>query len=423
MSKKIFSLLILSLALLFSCTTQNAVEEPVTEEDTHIYMYGIPIDLYFEESGQVGRGDYFSTILDRYGVPQKTAYELAQISKDVFDVKNIQVGRNYHAYFDETDTSRALAYFVYENSQQSIVRYTLKDTLAVELFEKEMVSALKYAEVEINSSLWNDIIDAGHSPLLAIKLSDIYAWAIDFFALQKGDRFCALFDEISIDDKVMDIGTVYYSVFTHSNTDYKCFYFDEGDGGNKYWNENGESMKKAFLKAPLSYTRISSGFTYARRHPITRKVQPHTGVDYAAPYGTPVVTIGDGVVTSAKNEGAGGLTVRIKHNSVYRTAYLHLSRFGQGIKAGARVSQGQVIGYVGSTGQSTGAHLDFRVWKNDTPINPLTMDSPPANPVKEENKEAFEKAKTDALALRDRMMVGEYYKKLVIDPLSVSGSF
>ncbi|MBQ7222440.1 MAG: peptidoglycan DD-metalloendopeptidase family protein [Bacteroidales bacterium] len=423
MSKKIFSFLILTMALLCSCNHQEKAEEPVIEEDNHVYMYGIPIDLFFEESGQVGRGDYFSTILDRYGVPQKTAYELAEISKSVFDVKNIQVGRSYHAYFEETDTSRTLAYLVYENSQQSVVRYTLKDTLAVTRFDKEMLNTLKYAEVEINTSLWNDIIDAGQSPLLAIKLSDIYAWAIDFFALQKGDKFCALYDEIGFDGKVMDIGNVYYSTFNHANTEYKCFYFDEGEGGNNYWNENGESMRKAFLKAPLSYTRISSGFTYARRHPITRKVQPHTGVDYAAPKGTPVVTIGDGVVTSAKNEGAGGLTVRIKHNSVYKTAYLHLSRFGQGIKAGARVTQGQVIGYVGSTGQSTGPHLDFRVWKNDSPINPLTMESPPANPVKDEDREAFEQAKADALAMRDKMMVGEYYKKIVLDPLSVSGAF
>ena len=168
--------------------------------------------------------------------------------------------------------------------------------------------------------------------------------------------------------------------------------FDQKDGGNLWWNEKGESMRKAFLKAPLQYSRISSGFSYARKHPVTRKVQPHTGVDYAAPTGTPVMTIGDGVVTSVKYEGAGGNTVRIRHNSVYSTAYLHLSKYAKGLKAGQRVKQGDVIGYVGSTGRSTGPHLDFRVWKNGTPINPLTMDSPPAEPIKEENKAAFQAA-------------------------------
>ena len=165
--------------------------------------------------------------------------------------------------------------------------------------------------------------------------------------------------------------------------------FDQKDGGNIYWNEKGESMRKAFLKAPLHYSRISSGFSYARRHPVTRRVQPHTGVDYAAPTGTPVMSIGDGVVISRKNEGAGGNVVRIRHNSVYTTAYLHLSRYASGLKAGQRVRQGDVIGYVGSTGRSTGPHLDFRVWKNGTPINPLKMESPPAVPLKEENMGQF----------------------------------
>ena len=148
-------------------------------------------------------------------------------------------------------------------------------------------------------------------------------------------------------------------------------------------------MRKAFLKAPLKYSRISSGFSYARKHPVTRKVQPHTGVDYAAPAGTPAMSIGDGVVISRKYEGAGGNTVRIRHNSVYTTAYLHLSRYASGLKQGQRVHQGDVIGYVGSTGRSTGPHLDFRVWKNGSPINPLKMESPAAEPLKKENMDAF----------------------------------
>ena len=166
-------------------------------------------------------------------------------------------------------------------------------------------------------------------------------------------------------------------------------------------------MRKAFLKAPLKFSRVSSGFSYARKHPVTRKVRPHTGVDYAAPKGTPVMTIGDGVITSMKYEGAGGNTIRIKHNSVYTTAYLHLSGYAKGLKAGQRVRQGQVIGYVGSTGRSTGPHLDFRVWKNGSPINPLKMQSPPAEPIKEANRRAFEnqyekyRAQIDSIMARD----------------------
>lgn len=171
-------------------------------------------------------------------------------------------------------------------------------------------------------------------------------------------------------------------------------------------------MRKAFLKAPLKFSRISSGFSYARRHPVTRKVQPHTGVDYAAPKGTPVMSIGDGVVTSMKNEGAGGNTVRITHNSVYKTAYLHLSKYGPGLKVGQRVRQGQVIGYVGSTGRSTGPHLDFRVWKNGTPINPLKMDSPPAEPLKAEYMPAFENAYADSRARIDTIHAASVASRL-----------
>jgi murein DD-endopeptidase MepM/ murein hydrolase activator NlpD len=260
------------------------------------------------------------------------------------------------------------------------------------VYEKPVTYVDRYADVTINSSLWNDMIAADASPLLIVTLSDIYAWTIDFFGLQKGDKFRVLYQEKLCDGEVIAVDTVRYAVFSHGDDEFPAILFDQKDGGNLWWNEKGESMRKAFLKAPLQYSRVSSGFSYARKHPVTRKVQPHTGVDYAAPTGTPVMTIGDGVVTSVKYEGAGGNTVRIRHNSVYSTAYLHLSKYAKGLKAGQRVKQGEVIGYVGSTGRSTGPHLDFRVWKNGTPINPLTMDSPPAEPIKEENKPAFEEA-------------------------------
>jgi murein DD-endopeptidase MepM/ murein hydrolase activator NlpD len=235
------------------------------------------------------------------------------------------------------------------------------------------------------------MVAADVNPEVSLILSDIYAWTVDFFGLQKGDRFRVLYQEKRCGDKVVGIDTIRYAIFSHNKTDFPAIRFDQKDGGNQWWNEKGESMRKAFLKAPLKFSRISSGFSYARKHPVTRQVRPHTGIDYAAPKGTPVMTIGDGVVTSVKYEGAGGYVVRIKHNSVYSTAYLHLLA-DIPVKAGQRVKQGQQIGKVGSTGRSTGPHLDFRVWKNGTPINPLTMDSPPAVPVSESNKAAFEEA-------------------------------
>ena len=194
-----------------------------------------------------------------------------------------------------------------------------------------------------------------------------------------------VYDEASCEGEIIDIDTVFYAEFRHEGKMFPAIRLDQGDGGNVYWNEKGESMKKAFLKAPLKFSRISSGFSYHRKHPVTGKVRAHTGVDYAAPTGTPVMSIGDGTVISKGWGGGGGNTVKIRHNSVYTTAYLHLSRYAAGLKVGDRVRQGDIIGYVGSTGMSTGPHLDFRVWKGGTPINPLTMESPSAEPIKPEN--------------------------------------
>ena len=389
------------------------------QEDEHIYEHGIPVDMYSVEDGEIKEGDYFSVIMESLGVPQNTVNELIAAGRKVFDVKNIRVGNRYHAYFEpDTTGDDHLAYLVYDRDKRSVVVFSLQDTLKVYVDEKDMTSTLHYDEVTINNSLWYDTQKEGCTPLLAIKLSDIFAWTIDFFALQKGDGFKAVYETEECEGQVTEVGKVYYASFIHAGKEYQAYYFDEGKAGaNKYWNEKGEGSRKAFLKAPLKYSRISSGFSYARRHPVTRRVQPHTGVDYAAPKGTPVVSIGDGVVQSARHEGAGGNTVRIQHTKNYRTAYLHLSKFGKGIRPGARVSQGQVIGYVGATGRCTGPHLDFRIWENNKPINPLKMVTPPADPISKENMPAFEKAKARAFEMRDSLQVVSYYHKAVISPL------
>lgn len=354
--------------------------------------------------GKVKNGQFFSTLLGSLGMSAQEAYNLTQACDSVFDVKTLRVGQAYRAYYAESES--VPQYLVYERDKASSIVFSCRPPYGAWVYQKPVTVESRYADVTINTSLWNDMIAADVSPLLIVSLSDIYAWTVDFFALQKGDRFRVMYDEKMCDGEVLAVDTVRYAVFTHDGQDLPMVMYNQGDGGNIWWNEKGESMRKAFLKAPLNYSRISSGFSYARKHPVTRKVQPHTGVDYAAPKGTPVMSIGDGVVTSMKYEGAGGNTVRIKHNSVYSTAYLHLSKYGPGLKVGQRVRQGQVIGYVGSTGRSTGPHLDFRVWKNGTPINPLKMDSPPAEPIKEESRPAFEtahkiyKAQVDSIQAR-----------------------
>ena len=381
--------------------SEDTIMNPSESTDvlTSVHPLGFCEDSLSVTEGKVKNGQFFSTLLGSLGMSAQEAYNLTQACDSVFDVKTLRVGQAYRAY----SSDEGLQYLVYDRDRASSIVFSCRPPYEAWVYEKPVTVEQRYADVTINTSLWNDMIAADVSPLLIVNLSDIYAWTVDFFALQKGDRFRVLYEEKMCDGEVIAVDTVRYAVFSHAGDDFPMVMYNQNDGGNVWWNEKGESMRKAFLKAPLNYSRISSGFSYARRHPVTRKVQPHTGVDYAAPKGTPVMSIGDGVVTSMKYEGAGGNTVRIRHNSVYSTAYLHLSKYGPGLKAGQRVRQGQIIGYVGSTGRSTGPHLDFRVWKNGTPINPLKMESPPAEPIKEESRSAFEsahktyKAKVDSI--------------------------
>ena len=405
-----------------SCSKGENVETVVEEiavEDTLDNSLGFCPDSLRMVEGKVKSGQFFSNLLGGLGMIQQEAYNLTVACDSVFDVKTLRVGNAYRAYYDDADTlsdGGRLRYLVYERDRSSSIVFSCEPPYEAWVYEKPITIERRYADVTINSSLWNDMRDAGVSPLLILSLSDIYAWTIDFFGLQKGDRFRVLYDERMCDGEVLAVDTVRYAVFSNGGSDLPMIMFDQKDGGNIWWNDKGESMRKAFLKAPLQYSRVSSGFSYARKHPVTRKVQPHTGVDYAAPKGTPVMTIGDGVVTSMKYEGAGGNTIRIRHNSVYSTAYLHLSKYAKGLKVGQRVRQGEVIGYVGSTGRSTGPHLDFRVWKNGTPINPLKMDSPPAEPLKEENMKAFnetaEKYRAQIDTIQARKVAAELFELL-----------
>ena len=409
----ISAFLLVSTLLFSSCVNTSKEVQTADEQAVEDTLSVLPsLDSLRCVEGKVKSGQFFSSLMTGLGLNAQEAYDLTMACDTVFDVKNLRVGNEYKAYYD----GQILKYVLYRQDRTSDILFECQTPYKVSKVTRPVTVRKRYADVTINSSLWNDMRAAGASPLIILSLSDIYAWTVDFFGLQKGDRFRVLYEEKVCDGEVIAIDTVRYAIFSHNGKDLPMVMYDQKDGGNIWWNEKGESMRKAFLKAPLKFSRISSGFSYARRHPVTRRVQPHTGIDYAAPKGTPVMSIGDGVVTSKKYEGAGGNTVRIRHNSVYSTAYLHLSGYAKGLKVGQRVRQGEVIGYVGSTGRSTGPHLDFRVWKNGSPINPLKMESPPAEPLKKENLEDFElvhkkyRAQVDSIYARD--IVRELFDKL-----------
>ena len=374
-----------------SCKRGGGQVEPEPQKDT-ILPLGFLTDAYQVDSSRVHDGETFSGLLGRLGLGARDSYTLVQRSDSIFDVRRMRAGNPVEAYYSADSSGRRLEYLVYHNDRVRSTIFKCRDSLSAWVFDKPVEKVRKTADITITSSLWNDMIAAGASPLLIVELADIYAWTVNFFGLQDGDRFRVIYNQTESEGQVISIDNIEFAIYDSGTFSASAIRFDQGDGGNKYWNEKGESLRKAFLKAPLRYNRISSRFTYHRKHPITGKVRPHTAVDYAAPTGTPVHAIGDGTVTLCGWDGSGGGNrIRIKHMNGYETCYMHLSKFASGIKTGARVAQGQTIGYVGSTGHSTGPHLDFRVWKDGTPVDPLKMISPPSEPLKQENLDSLGK--------------------------------
>ena len=360
------------------------------------YKYGFPIDNFLTEEFKVKRNQTLSVILDKQGVSSKLIYEIAQKAKKIFNVRKIKSGKKYTMLFTK-DSLKTAEYFIYENTPKEYIVFDLTDTIQVYKGEKEIIKVRKQVSGTIESSLWNAMVAANADPVLSMELSDIYAWTIDFFGIGKGDKFHVIYDEEMIDGKSIHQIKVIAVNFIHHKSNNYAIAFKDGDKDG-FFDEAGNSLQKAFLKAPLHYSRISSKFSNNRFHPVLKRYRPHHGIDYAAPTGTPVVTIGDGVVIKKGNQKrGGGRYLKIKHNSVYTTTYMHFSRFGKSVGVGTRVKQGQVIGYVGATGLATGPHLDFRVHKNGKAINPLRMKSPPVAPVSKQNIDAYNLVKDKLL--------------------------
>jgi len=403
----IISSFILLVSISFSCTTlESGDTEMITAihdstvtriNEEPVFLYGIASDSFDIISGHIKPNGFLSEILLRHGVSMKDIDQTVRNSKDIFDVRTIRPGNNYILFCNRDSVARA-RYMVYEHDQTTCYVFSFNDSLNITPFRKEIKSEIRYASGTIVTSLWEAMLAEGLHPSLARDLSVIFSWTVDFFGLQKGDSFKVIFEELFIDDKSIGTGKIYGAQFNWEGTIITAIPFIQDDR-ETFFEIDGNSLRKAFLKAPLEFSRISSRFSSSRMHPILRIRRPHYGVDYAAPVGTPVLAIGDGKITAAKTENGSGKMVRIQHNSVYATAYLHLSRFAPGISPGAFVKQGDIIGFVGTSGLSTGPHLDFRFYQNGSPVDPLKVDAPPVEPVSEDNRLKFEKIKTVVLSL------------------------
>lgn len=398
-------LLTLSLAACGGSSSDNETSTSVSntpEEVEPQREFGIIIDGYTILNDTVRSGETLGGILGRRGIPAVKVDRLDKVSADVFPLRQIRAGNAYTTFMrteqDSSGTREILDYMVYHrNAIDYVVFGFVGDSISVELGQRPVNIVRQRRAATITSSLWGAIMEQNLPYALAAEFEDIYQWTVDFFGIQEGDSFAVLYDEKFVDSTSVGIGRIWGAEFKHGGKTYYAIPFAQDEGKLRYWEASGESLRKQLLKAPLKYTRISSKFSNARLHPVYKVYRPHHGVDYAAPMGTPVHSVADGVVTFCGWGGGGGNTIKIKHPGNLMTGYLHLQKFAKGIKVGTHVSQGELIGYVGSTGTSTGPHLDYRIWKNGTAIDPLKIPQEPAEPIREENMAEFE-------ALRNRVI-------------------
>lgn len=348
--------------------------------------------------GVVKRGDTASSVLNKY-LPLKTVYELNRQSQDIFSLKKIRKGQPYKIILQEDK----LVEFEYEiNNENRLVILKENGLFSINKAPIEYEINLEVVSSIITSSLFEAVKKSGERSELAWKLSDIFAWDIDFIGgIQPGDQYKVLVEKRYRDGKFSGYGKVQAAFFNNKGTLFKAFLHKDSKGRSGYYDEKGRSLQKAFLKAPLEFSRISSKFTKKRLHPILKVYRSHPGVDYAAKKGTPIKTVGDGIITDiGYNKGMGNY-INIRHFNGYITGYNHMSKFAKGMKKNKRVVQGNVIGFVGMTGYATGPHLDFRMQKNGRMVDPLKHKSPPTNPINPEEMELF---LSKAMELSTRML-------------------
>ena len=400
--KKWIGIVLMGVALLFILSTLDTTtkEETTDIEATEIhepqYEYGILVDSFIVIKGTVKQGQTLGEILYENHINHPEIAEIVSKSKGIFDVRRVNTGKEYTVICVDDSTEKA-CYFIYQENPTDFVVMDLTDGIDVYRGKKEVTTKLKVSYGEISSSLSESVDELGISPRVSIKLSEIYAWTIDFFKIQKGDAFKVYYENKYIDDEYIGVGRILASEFTHKNQNFYAFYYEENEKFGEHFDEKGRTLRKSFLKAPLDFYRISSRYSANRKHPVTGRWKGHFGTDYAAPKGTPIMTTANGTVVAASYTKNNGNFVKVRHNGTYTTQYLHMSKIKPGIRKGVYVKQGETIGYVGSTGLATGPHVCYRFWKNGKQVDPYKQDLPPGDPIKKENE-------ADYMIVKDSLM-------------------
>ncbi len=350
--------------------------------------YGFALDTFQVHENEFKSSDNLGAILSERNMSMADIETLVRNGRETFDVRDFKAGHSYMIL--SKDEKQGPNYLVYEPSAYRYFVFHLKDSLHIEEVERPISTQIEVAGGTVTSSLWESMVSSGADPGLIKTLEEALKWSVDFHHTNQGDEFKAVYDQHYIEGKAIDPGRVYAAYYRKKEKEKPvlAFYY-ESPYYTGYYDQEGRPMKKGFLRAPVRYVRISSGYNLRRLHPILGTVRPHFGTDYAAPYGTPIISVGDGVVMEATRRGGNGNFVKIKHNSNIQTQYLHMQAFASGIRPGARVSQGQVIGYVGATGLATGPHVCFRFWMNGKQINHNALKLPPPEPLPKAEMEKF----------------------------------
>ena len=399
--KKILFILLLIGAAVFYFSSVNSLDTEIVQvdqPDTAPEQQKDPIDpaIALEQSLKtytIEEGDTFATAVETFGIGYGDMLNIVSSSQYIYDFTSVRLGRDLR-YRKKGEDVTHLEYDI-DNDDKIVVKKTAAGYTA----KKEPIPYTykeAYGEGTILASLFVDGNKAGLSDALILDMAEILGWSIDFAtAVQEGDSFKVAYKKRFRNGEEASHGEVYALAFTNMSKTHTATLFPDTEGNRRYYDPDGNSMVRQFLKAPLRYSRITSGFAYGRFHPVIGKNVPHLAIDYAAPRGTPILATADGSVTMSRYNGGFGNFIDIKLNGIYATQYAHLSAYAKGIRPGVRVAQGDVIGYVGSTGWSTGPHLHYQIKKYGQLVNPLTIELPAGDPVTEEERSEFERLKQD----------------------------
>lgn len=389
MSQRVVLIFLIVVSILSSCKKDRKLLEE--NEIAPVIEYGYNLNDYNVIRDTIRKDETFSDILNRYNLDPVKIHQIIEKSKDSFDYKMLKAGKPY-TLLTAKDTTEKAQVFIYVPGILGYSIIDFKDTIVnVTNFKKEIKTRRRTASGVLSASLFATLEAQNISPVLAIKLSEIYQWSINFYKLREGDKFKVIFDEQYIDDSTsIGIANIYASYFEHKDKPFYAFSFviDSSRSDKiQYFDEKAREMRKMFLKSPIKFGRISSRYSMSRYVHIYGKLKPHFGTDFAAPVGTPILTTAAGVVEEAGYKGGNGNYVKVRHNKNYTTQYLHMSRFA--VKRGQQVSQGQVIGYIGMTGSTTGPHVCYRFWKNGKQVDAMKQTDIMADPLPNNVKNRF----------------------------------